>query len=142
MIVVCMISRSSAFVTIVSSSRVKVGGIAANVPRATARPITVNVHARERPLMLCACADAGLDQDCTPLVDALAEAASKVRSPLFYPGHKMGRCDCVRARKRVRVVLHNRYLGLVDYVHTQDQGNCDSTGQTSFHAGTFVPSQH
>lgn len=32
-----------------------------------------------------------LDQDSTPLVDALAEAASNVRSPLFYPGHKMGR---------------------------------------------------
>ena len=32
-----------------------------------------------------------LDQDETPLVDALAEAASNVRSPLFYPGHKMGR---------------------------------------------------
>ncbi|CAN0456670.1 unnamed protein product, partial [Hapterophycus canaliculatus] len=34
---------------------------------------------------------AGLDQDSTPLVDALAEAAGNVRSPLFYPGHKMGR---------------------------------------------------
>lgn len=32
-----------------------------------------------------------LDQDSTPLVDALVEAAGNVRSPLFYPGHKMGR---------------------------------------------------
>lgn len=32
-----------------------------------------------------------LDQDETPLVDALAKAAGSVRSPLFYPGHKMGR---------------------------------------------------
>jgi len=34
-----------------------------------------------------------LDQDATPLVDALAKAAGNVRSPLFYPGHKMGRYD-------------------------------------------------
>lgn len=38
--------------------------------------------------------DAGnLEQDSTPLVDALAEASANVRSPLFYPGHKMGRYD-------------------------------------------------
>ncbi|CAN0494760.1 unnamed protein product, partial [Ectocarpus sp. 12 AP-2014] len=35
-------------------------------------------------------ASAGLNQDSTPLVDALAEAAGNVRSPLFFPGHKMG----------------------------------------------------
>lgn len=34
-----------------------------------------------------------LEQDSTPLVDALAEASANVRSPLFYPGHKMGRYD-------------------------------------------------
>ncbi|KAG5186001.1 decarboxylase [Tribonema minus] len=31
------------------------------------------------------------DQNSTPIVDALAEAAAKIRAPLFFPGHKMGR---------------------------------------------------
>ncbi|CAM9432849.1 unnamed protein product [Ectocarpus sp. 12 AP-2014] len=35
-------------------------------------------------------ASAGINQDSTPLVDALAKAAGNVRSPLFFPGHKMG----------------------------------------------------
>ncbi|CAM9656825.1 unnamed protein product, partial [Choristocarpus tenellus] len=31
-----------------------------------------------------------LDQDSTPLVDAMEEASSRVRAPFFFPGHKMG----------------------------------------------------
>ncbi|CAM9903399.1 unnamed protein product, partial [Discosporangium mesarthrocarpum] len=31
------------------------------------------------------------DQDSTPLVDAMEEAASRIRAPFFFPGHKMGR---------------------------------------------------
>lgn len=44
-------------------------------------------------------AAANLDQDSTPLVDALAEAAGNVRSPLFYPGHKMGRYERLRVTR-------------------------------------------
>lgn len=51
-----------------------------NVPRAAARQRAI-----------AASTPGALDQDSTPLVDALAKAAANVRSPLFYPGHKMGR---------------------------------------------------
>ena len=37
--------------------------------------------------------DGGLDQNRTPLVDALALAARRIQAPLLFPGHKMGRCD-------------------------------------------------
>lgn len=94
-----MIARSSAFVITINSSRAKIGEIEASLPRTVARPMTVHGHARIRSLIINACADAVLDQDSTPLVDRLAEVASNVRSPLFYPGHKMGRCGCVRVPK-------------------------------------------
>ncbi|CAN0298414.1 unnamed protein product [Ascophyllum nodosum] len=48
------------------------------------------VHGRCSPMAQRTSPQAGLDQDSTPLVDALEETATKVRSPLFYPGHKLG----------------------------------------------------
>lgn len=76
-----------------SSFRVAPGG-----GRRAARALPRAVHVRTRrrwhsPEAACRAARqaAGLDQDSTPLVDALANAAKNVRSPLFYPGHKMGR---------------------------------------------------
>ena len=75
-----------------SSFRVAPGG-----GRRAARALPRAVHVRRRrrwhsPEDFHASRQAaGLDQNSTPLVDALANAAKNVRSPLFYPGHKMGR---------------------------------------------------
>ena len=47
-------------------------------------------------------------QDATPLVDALASTARRVRSPLFFPGHKMGGA----APERLVAALSRRPLRL------------------------------
>lgn len=67
------------------------GAICLGVP---VPPRTSRVRALRRWRASAACRvtmRGDLDQDSTPLVDALAEAAGNVRSPMFYPGHKMGR---------------------------------------------------
>ena len=50
-----------------------------------------------------------LDQDETPLLDALTTAASAVRAPFFFPGHKMGHGAPLRLRRRfaMRQVLRH-----------------------------------
>lgn len=74
-----------------SSFRVASGGRRA--VRALPRAVHIRTRRRRYSPEGCRAARqaAGLDQDSTPLVDALANAAKNVRSPLFYPGHKMGR---------------------------------------------------
>lgn len=82
-----MIALTSAFI-----QYPRIAASLARATTATSPPVHDPVH-EERSLVLGKCTRIGLDQDSTPLVDALAEAASNVRSPLFYPGHKMGRCS-------------------------------------------------
>lgn len=85
-LVTCVVDPSACFLH--GAGRTRLPAIrrptASCSPRATPSDADVE-HVEHRPK--------DLDQDVTPLVDALAEAASNVRSPLFYPGHKMGRYD-------------------------------------------------
>lgn len=79
-----------------SSFRVAPGGTRQGAARALPRAVHVRSRRRwQRPEgyrhATTMQATDSLDQDSTPLVDALANAAKNVRSPLFYPGHKMGR---------------------------------------------------
>lgn len=85
-LVACVIGPSACFLhgsTSRTDKRAVTRGLGASCcPRATQQSTDVE-HVEHRPK--------DLDQDVTPLVDALAEAAGNVRCPLFYPGHKMGR---------------------------------------------------
>lgn len=82
------------FISGSSSFRISAGTISRRAALATPQqPARAHVRQRKhspavRGIQIWA---SELDQDSTPLVDALVDAASNVRSPLFYPGHKMGR---------------------------------------------------
>lgn len=65
-----------------------------------------------------------LDQDSTPLVDALAEAASNVRSPLFYPGHKMGRYGGAALLEMNPTCVTNTYVLAADLLYVAKRVPC------------------
>lgn len=114
------------FIGSCSSFRVAPAGTRQGGARALPRAVRVRSRRRwQRPQSYRRAtmqAAGGLDQDSTPLVDALANAAKNVRSPLFYPGHKMGRQVhvphvfplCLEVIRQY-TIYHGHYTSNVEY---------------------------
>lgn len=89
-----LVRPSSAFLGCSTSART--GWVGVRQRRVASCTMVLPKRNRAAAQVCCAATEtaepsAELNQDSTPLVDALAEAAGNIRSPLFYPGHKMGR---------------------------------------------------